>query len=79
MPKWASRITLEIKDVRVERVQEITEKDAIDEGMYLFRDYVGYKAIEEFEVAWNSINAKRGFGWEMNPFVFVIDFSVVGM
>lgn len=77
MPKDFSRITLEIKDVRVERVQDITEEDAIAEGMYLFHDYVGSTAMEEFEVWWNSINAKRGFDWKTNPFVWVLGLEAI--
>jgi len=84
MSKWASRITLEIKGVRVERVQDIAEEDAKAEGVspgrVLGYGRVGMKSyLEGFIEYWDSINAKRGFGWEMNPFVFVIDFSVVGM
>ncbi len=66
MPRAAARILPTIKSVRLEMLQSISEADAIAEG-------VG--SIEEYQNLWNSINAKRGFGWEVNPPVWVIDFS----
>lgn len=89
MPRWASRITLEIVKVRVERVQDITEEDAIAEGMTCDEGYYCEAPTEEsegvhrcnmtrgFEALWNSINAKRGFGWDSNPWVWVIEFKKV--
>lgn len=82
MPRWASRITLEITDVRVERVRDITAEDAILEGIEQvgqgWRDYLKRGAIcgpcDSFHSLWDSINAKRGFGWETNPWVWVIAF-----
>ena len=84
MPRWASRITLEITEVRVERVQEITEEDAIKEGI-TERSYIDIngicRAYDEgyfvcsFEALWDSLNAKRGYGWEVDPWVWVISFK----
>lgn len=73
MPRWASRITLEITKVRVERVQEIGGSDAEDEG---FSNQFGDKeiALNDFISIWDSINAKRGFPWSSNPWVWVIEF-----
>jgi hypothetical protein len=68
MPRWASRILLEITNVRVERVQEISVADAKAEGV------CGLSARAEFLMLWDSINAKRGFGWDANPWVWVIEF-----
>jgi hypothetical protein len=81
MPRWANRIILEIVNVRVERVQEISEKDAMREGAKYAIEEVDddfnctYSYREGFKELWNSINAKRGYGWDVNPFVLVIDFK----
>ena len=92
MPRWASRITLEITEVRVERLQEISDEDAIAEGIerhtdsgnniFWFEvasDYHGstqsVTAIEAFGKLWDSLNAKRGYSWESNPWVWVINFK----
>ena len=80
MPKWASRITLEITGVRVERLQEITPNDVLAEGMTVFgkpvNDTIAYKIIldQKFIKLWDSINAKRGYPWDSNPWVWVIEF-----
>lgn len=73
MPRWASRITLEITGVRVERVQEIRHEDAKAEGVFPKID--NFRA--PFSVLWDRINEKRGFGWEANPWVWVIEFRRV--
>lgn len=79
MPRWASRITLEITGVRVERVQEITEADAEAEGVQFMRDIPDadetLTARTLYEILWDSINAKRGYGWDKNPWVWVVVFA----
>lgn len=96
MPRWASRITLEITDIRVERLQEITEEDAKAEGTQLFHvgrfepyipvwsvwsmngypsSLIGDTPRDAFRFFWDSLNAKRGYGWETNPWVWVISFA----
>lgn len=82
MPRSASRLTLEVIEVRVERVQEISTADAIAEGM--LNDGGGEYAIDGMSVAqvrfmdlWDSLNAKRSFGWDVNPWVWVIAFRRV--
>lgn len=89
MPRWASRITLEITAVRVERVQDISEYDAGLEGApclaisKLKHPPIGLmqkiQAPEAFVYGfydlWNSINAKRGYGWDANPWVWVVEFK----
>jgi hypothetical protein len=89
MPRWASRITLEIISVRAERLQDITDGDARAEGierMVLFgenkwRNYAsgGYNQWEigSFKTLWDSINAKRGYGWDANPWVWRIEFKLI--
>jgi hypothetical protein len=82
MPREAARIFLRVTNVRVERLQEITEEDAMAEGvngiprstvLYPNDDY-----IYPFKQLWNSLNQKRSYGWETNPWVWVISFEREG-
>lgn len=75
MPRWASRILLEITSVRVERVQDIGEDDAEAEGVEFNGrpDWAGYR--QGFRQLWDSINAARGFGWDVNPWVWCVSFK----
>ena len=93
MPRWASRTILEVTDVRVERIQDISFNDAIAEGcsvehhhdeippicdsdgMLLAKGYIGPKAW--FLNRWDALNAKRGFSWPSNPWVWVVEFKLV--
>lgn len=68
MPRWASRITLKVTDVRAERVQDITHEGAIAESV---------AGCSEFAALWGAINAKRGYAWESNPWVWVVSFERV--
>lgn len=95
MPRWASRITLEVVNVRVERVQEISGQDAIAEGVDwktcpqeidprgAFLMVKGEAAMTRVDYRggyaklWDSINAKRGYSWLSNPWVWVIEFRRV--
>lgn len=72
MPRWASRITLEVTGVRVERLVEISEADAIAEGVEIEVRENG--ALEPFRRLWDSINVKRA-PWASNPYVWVIEFK----
>lgn len=72
MPRKASRITLEIVDVKAERLWEISEFDMNDEGIPSPEE--GHH-ITPFKDLWNEINAKRGYGWESNPWVWAITFK----
>ena len=76
MPRWASRITLEVTGVRVERLQDISEADAEAEGIDFIRHYPDadetLTAKVLYEVLWESINGPGS--WEANPWVWVIDF-----
>jgi len=75
MPRWASRITLEIVNVRVERVQDICERDLKAEGCP--EEWQELYLQDWFAFLWNSINAKRGYGWDTNCYVWVLTFKVV--
>ncbi len=86
MPRWASRITLEITGVRVERLRDISKEDAkaegvmqtpfgswiIDDGWTNTTFNVG--PINVFADYWDSIYAKRGQGWADDPWVWRIEF-----
>lgn len=74
MPRWASRITLEITAVRVERLQDTTHYDALAEGVSYDVSRDSSAPLPRFRALWNTINAKRGYSWESNPWVWVLSF-----
>lgn len=81
MPRWASRINLEVTNVRVERLQDIGDKDATAEGCpgWYHESYPdqgepdGKRPTEEFAELWESINGAGS--WDLNPWVWVIEFK----
>ena len=75
MPRWASRITLEITDVRVERLQDINFHDLQAEAVGIQGELA--RAMEEYIQIWDSLNAKRGYPWSSNPWCWVIEFQRV--
>lgn len=91
MPRWASRLTLEVVSVRVERLQQISDHDVEAEGWHCSdpghgnggclwsypgrTDKTFTDAQEAFAFGWDSINAKRGHGWNTNPWVWAITFK----
>lgn len=89
MPRELSRITLRMTNVRAERVQEITQPDAIAEGVRASDAaavFKGGKLIEglsntprgAFACLWDSINGERdGCSWDANPWVWVVSFEKV--
>ena len=87
MPRKACRLFLEVTEVRKERLQDITKEDALAEGICLLgNNLYGLKnapsshqhtAKAAFVELWNTINAKRGYGWAANPVVDVITFRRV--
>jgi len=91
MPRWASRLTLEITGVRVERLQDISDADALSEGVERLINEDGFidyhpqwgkvikamDAASSFRSLWDSINAAHGLGWDTNPWVWVITFNMV--
>ncbi|CAB3730338.1 ASCH domain-containing protein [Paraburkholderia rhynchosiae] len=111
MPRDCSRITLEITGVRVERLQDISEQDALAEGVespdaerdehdWSICPQCGgtrlYDAIgpnlgvmpdtdcrkcdthaKRYRNSWDSLNAARGYGWDTNPWVWIVEFKRV--
>lgn len=86
MPRWASRITLEVTGVRVERLNEISEADAKAEGVNGGCLCCGNPAPcgcdnpspshqDAFIWLWDALNANRGYPWESNPWVWVVEFK----
>ncbi len=77
MPRAASRIMLEVTEVRVQRLQDISEEDAIAEGIPK-DDWFGLLTVKrDFQELWNAINEKRGYGWDSNPWVWAVSFEVL--
>lgn len=85
MPRWASRITLEITDVRVERLQDISATDVQREGVDLEGGRPGFDVdidggldnkfiITRFAELWDKISGKK-HPWASNPFVWIVEFS----
>lgn len=74
MPRWASRITLEVVSVRVERLNEIGEEDAIAEGSQCAGVPASLTNRGAFAKLWDSINAKT-HPWASNPWVWVVEFK----
>ena len=83
MPRMASRIALEIVDIRVERLQDITESDARADGITTEKPKSAYWenrnnfAVSEFMGLWESIYSKHGCGWFTNPWVWVVEFKML--
>lgn len=91
MPRMFSRITCEITDVRIERVQDISEADAIAEGAPIAErqwtaDGSGNQCLTKdtwrrvgpqkwYKELWDSLNEARGYGWDQNPWVFSIHYK----
>lgn len=75
MPRWASRITLEVVDVRVERLRDITNDDARLEGVSAPPKQQATH-VDQFAELWDSINGKRA-PWASNPWVWRVEFRKV--
>lgn len=88
MPRWASRITLEIVAVRVERLQDISDDDCLAEGIaQVVRerlpsiqqcgeyDAIDVDPVAEYRALWETINGSGA--WDVNPWVFAVGFKVV--
>lgn len=92
LPRWASRITLIVTDVRVQRLQEISREDAIAEGLIHkpgviepdwwvlpepFHQGTWLSPTAAFRYLWDSINDARGYGWNSNPWVAAYTFRPI--
>ncbi|HBO1871470.1 TPA: hypothetical protein ACIR1N_005648 [Pseudomonas aeruginosa] len=84
MPRWASRILLEITAVRIERLQDISEKQALAEGVELEGEGVCWAGaagtasdspVESFRLLWELINGAGS--WNANPWVWGVEFKRV--
>jgi hypothetical protein len=84
MPRWASRFTLTLTSVRIERLQDISDADALAEGVEKTAGWVPLYRVAGIEAntprsayrgLWDSINAQRGFPWALNPWVWVLDYT----
>lgn len=92
MPRWASRLTLTVTDVRVERLQDCSEEDAIAEGielrapadgefpaLYGLPDPNGISAptaVHAYATLWGQINTDPGKRWADNPWIVAVSFTV---
>lgn len=72
MPRWASRITLWITDVRVERLRDISQADAMAEGVSVDSPAT-FQAVAAYKDLWESINGPGS--WDANPWVWVVEFK----
>ncbi len=79
MPRWASRLTLTVTEVRVQRLADISEADAVAEGA--LQSWTGSDpesdtrtALNEFEALWNSLHGPGA--WDANPWVVALTFTV---
>lgn len=82
MPRWASRITLEVTEVRIERLQDISEMDAVAEGIdrrghgwawYSDAELYTTQPVTSYRDLWEQINGQDS--WEANPWVWVVGFK----
>lgn len=72
MPRWASRITLEITGIRVERLNDISRGDAMEEGCSCPNMAYGPDPRQWFTALWESIYGEGS--WNANPYVWVLEF-----
>lgn len=91
MPRAAARLFMLVKNVRIERLQDITEEDARAEGCLDYHDKIGdgkFDDVVEFDLTardafvdlWNSTIKKQDldkYGWDVNPWVWVVEFERV--
>lgn len=80
MPRFACRMELVVSEVRVHRLQDITQRDARAEGFPFHpldaRPLSALDPVDWFSAIWNSINGDKGNGWDANRWVFAYTFSM---
>jgi len=79
MMRWMSRLTLTVTDVRVQRLQEISQVDSAAEGCLgkgTYPDPYEVTPRDQYRELWDHLNEARGFGWETNPWVVAVSFTV---
>ena len=74
MPRWASRLNLEVTEVRVEQVQAISAGDVIDEGVGEV-NWLWEGKGDDLVIPAKFVDAFRELGWDMNPWVWVVEFE----
>lgn len=89
MPRWACRVVLEVTKVRLQRLQTTKQPDAWAEGTWTefakecaqkgwaFDPVTNGEPLRVFRESWDRINGERGFGWDVNPWVWAITFRQV--
>ncbi|GHU40369.1 hypothetical protein FACS1894190_07190 [Spirochaetia bacterium] len=83
MPREAARIFLKVRDVRIERLQDISEQEANDEGAVCIKCKNNTPDCKKcpfehcFKKLWDSLDARRGYCWDTNPYVWVYGFEGV--
>lgn len=77
MPRWASRIMLEIVSVGVQRIQTISADDMYAEGVETPLGIKAGRPCLSFQILWNSIYGDQGFGWDKDPWVWAITFKIL--
>jgi len=76
MPRWASRITLEIRDIKVQRLHDMLIRDYDAEGIVpKDESYDTDQALEAFRNLWNDIYGAES--WNANPWVWAIEFKIL--
>lgn len=83
MPRWASRLWLEVTDVRVQRLQSISRNDCYEEGIErpVMPNYgsdvcATDNARNGYRKLWNSLHTEPGTTWEANPWIVAVSFNV---
>ena len=90
MPRWASRLSLKVEAIGLERLQDISEEDVLSEGVERLHEPLHSQVlwggsgqlggtishyIAEYRRLWNSLHAKPGTRWEHNPEVYAVRFT----